>query len=233
MFRGCSGAVLLTVLIASFALASITTLTVERVDGEVQVRHGVEERWETVTAGITLRPEDTIKTGLNAAALLRRDDGSIYRVPAETVIDVSDFRGMDRDELLLRLAMEDMLSVPDRIDDDRPVPRTTVLHGSPRSRVDEDAPAADLTLAKFRVNGARFLIEQNYRGTAVLKIRETLRLYPDGEYRIGAMMLAAESLESMELFEEAARYYKTVLDEDADPGTKRTAETRLERIKDR
>jgi hypothetical protein len=47
------------------------------------------------------------------------------------------------------------------------------------------------------------------------------------------MMIAAESFESMELFEEATRYYRTVLDESADAATRRIAETGLERIRER
>jgi len=233
MYREYKIAVLLVVLIAFPAWSSDGQLTIEHIEGEVHVRHGVAEEWTEVSVGSILRPEDSIKTGRNAMAVLRRDDGTVYRVPAEAIVDGSDFRGMDRDELLLRLAMEDMLSVPDRIDEDRPVPRTTVLHGSPRRRVDEDTAEVDLMSARFRINGARFLIDQDYRGTAVLKIRETLRLYPEGEYRIGAMMLAAESLESMELYEEAARYYRTVLDENTNANIRRTAEMRLEKIKDR
>jgi hypothetical protein len=230
MFQEYKIAIVLIVLLAYPALSSDGQLTVQRIEGDVYVRHGVAEKWSEATPGSTLRPEDTIRTGRNASAILRRVDGTVYRIPPVTMVDVSDFRSMSREELLLRLAMEDMLSVPERIDDDRPLPRTTVLHGRSRERADDTADL-DLTMARYRVNGARYLIEQDYRGSAVLKIRETLRLYPEGEYRIGAMMLAAESLESMELFEEASRYYRTVLDEGTDAHILRTAEMKLEKIR--
>jgi|GEM_PF-566666 len=233
MYRECKIAVLLIALITLSAWSADGQLTIDNFEGEVLVRHGVEEEWAEAVAGATLRPEDTIKTGEDAMVVLRLDDGAVYRIPSQTIVDGADFRSMDRDELLLRLATEDMLSVPERMDDDRPVPRTTVLHGSPRTRVDEDTIDVDITTARFRINGAKFLIDQNYSGSAVLKIRETLRLYPDGDYRIDAMMLAAESLETMELYEEASRYYQTVLDEDVSSDVREIAQTRLERVKDR
>jgi len=233
MYRECKIGVLLIALLAMPAFSSFYQLTIDSVEGEVFVRHGVKEEWVEAEAGATLRPEDSIKTGENSYAILRMNDDAIYRIPPEVIVDGADFRSMNREELLMRLAAEDMLSVPERMDDDRPVPRTTVLHGSPRARVDEDTGEVDLTMARFRINGARFLIDQDYRGAAVLKIRETLRLYPGGDYRVNAMMIAGESLESMELYEEAARYYRTVLDEDVDANTRNKAEARLEIINER
>jgi len=227
MYRECKIALVLVALIAMPAFSSFSQLTIDSVEGDVFVRHGVEEEWVEASVGSTLRPEDSIKTGKNSSAVLRLNDDSIYRIPAEIIVDGADFRSMDREELLMRLAMEDMLSVPERMDDDRPVPRTTVLHGSPRGRVAEDTEQINFETARFRINGARYLVEHDYRGTAVLKIRETLRLYPDGAYRINAMMLAAESLETLILLEEAARYYRTILDEDIDADTRNRAEVRL------
>lgn len=233
MYRECKYAFLIVAIIALPLWATEGPITLERFEGDVQVRQGVAEKWSEIVPGLKLRPEDTIRTGRNAFAVLRRDDGVRYRIPPETIIDGADLRNIDREELLLLLALEDMLSVPDRINEDRPVSRTTVLHGSPRARMSEDVIEADPTAAQFRINGAKFLISQNYHGTAVLKIRETLRLFPGGEYRTGAMMIAAESFERMELFEEASRYYRTVLDESTDADTRRTAGTRLERIIER
>jgi hypothetical protein len=233
MYRECKYAFFIVAIAALPLRAAQGPFTLERFEGDVQVRQGVAEVWLDVVPGLKLRPEDTVRTGRNAFAVLRRDDGVRYRIPPETIIDGADLRNIDREELLLLLAVEDMLSVPDRINEDRPVSRTTVLHGSPRGRITEEIGGTDPTTAEFRINGARFLISQNYHGTAVLKIRETLRLFPAGEYRVGAMMIAAESFESMELFEEATRYYRTVLDESADAATRRIAETGLERIRER
>jgi hypothetical protein len=213
-------------------IASERIVTVERLQGDVQVRYGIEEEWRSAVAGDTLRPEDTIRTGKDAFAVLRLHDGTRYRLPAEAMVDGTDFRTMNRQELLLRLAMEDMLSVPDRIDDDRPAPRTTVLHGSVRGRSDTPGRPGDTQDARFRLNGARFLIEQEYTGTAVLKLRETLRLYPEGDYRPDALLLAAESLEGMQLYEEAVRYYSILLDEDVPDNFKRSAQLRLEILRE-
>jgi hypothetical protein len=229
------GAMLLVVLCVAAiqGIASERIVTVERLQGDVKVRYGIEEEWRSAVAGDTLRPEDTIRTGKDAFAVLQLHDGTRYSLPAEAMVDGTDFRTMDRQELLLRLAMEDMLSVPDRIDDDRPAPRTTVLHGSARGRSDNPGDRSGTQEARFRMNGARFLIEQDYTGTAVLKIRETLRLYPEGEYRPDALLLAAESLEGMQLYEEAVRYYSILLDdEDVPDNFKRRARLRLEILRE-
>jgi hypothetical protein len=234
MYRGCKSALLCALLLLALPVwPADGDLMIESVYGSVQIRHGVEENWVRAAGGMVLRPEDSIRTGSESRVVLRHDDGTVYRIPEETIVDGTDFREMDRDELLLRLAMEDMLSVPDRIDDEWPIPRTTVLHGSPRGRTGNGSFEADVALAEYRINGARYLIGQNYSGSAILKIRQTLRIYPEGEFRIGAMLLAGESLERMSLYEEAARYYRTALDEGAEGGMRRSAEGGLQRLTER
>lgn len=230
IFRGCSTLIIIFLLTTGLLSSAEGSFTVERIEGEVVIRRGVDEAWQPVRVGTVVRPEDTIRTGKHSLVVMRRDDGTVYRIPAETLVDGADFRWMDRDELLLRLALEDMLSVPERINGDRPIPRTTVLHGTARDRTDETEAVPTDPTVDYRINGARFLIESNYVASAILRIRETLRLYPEGEYRLGAMMLAAQSLESLELYEEAGRYYKTILDEGGPSSILKFAEQRLEWI---
>jgi hypothetical protein len=225
-------AILLT-FIAGVAIpaASQDGLTVESATGTVSVRYGVAEDWEVAQRGMVIRPEDTIRTGRNGTLVLKRNDGTMYRIPSETMLDGSDFRSIDRNELLLLLAAEDMLSVPERSEEERPVPQTTVLHGELRgSDTEETDVSTILETVGMRMNGAAYLANQKYTGSAILKVRETLRLYPYGSYRVPAMLFAAESLEGLTLFEEAVKYYRTILESGPDEATRQKAEMRIEAL---
>ncbi len=207
-------------------------LIVVRVTGEAWVRAGVAEEWNQLLPEMRVRPTDSIRTGRRTSVMVRVPNGEQYTIPAETQVDGSDFREFDRTELLLRLAMEDMLSVPDRPGGDRPLPHTTVLHGERR---DGEGTAADGGVTesdriRLRMNGAHFLAEQKFVGSALLKTRETLRLYPVGGYRPGALLFTAETLEQLALYEEAARYYREVLGSDAPAAARKKAEERLAAI---
>jgi hypothetical protein len=185
-------AVLLLTAASSIPVTAQSEFTVESMSGSVTVRYGVSEEWEPVRPGTVLRPEDSIRTGKNSTVILTRGDGMRYWIPSETLLDGSDFRHINLNELLLLLAMEDMLSVPDRLEGDRPVSRTTVLHGESRNRdVAQSNTGGVEEIINQRMNGVRYLFDQNYTASAILKIRETLRLYPHGRYRVSAMMLVA------------------------------------------
>jgi hypothetical protein len=238
IYRGYKNAInlrraILFTLIVGIAIpaASQDGLTVESVSGTVSVRYGVAEEWEVAQLGMVVRPEDTIRTGRNGTLVLKHHDGTIYRIPSETMLDGSDFRSIDRNELLLLLAAEDMLSVPERSEEDRPVPQTTVLHGELRSSDTETSDDINSSeTVGMRMNGATYLADQNYTGSAILKIRETLRLYPYGKYRVPAMLFAAESLERLTLLEEAVKYYRTILESGPDIATRQKAEMRIEAL---
>ena len=45
-------------------------IIVQRIHGDVSVRHGVAEGWSKVASGDVLRPDDTMKTGEKGAAVL-------------------------------------------------------------------------------------------------------------------------------------------------------------------
>jgi hypothetical protein len=86
-------------------------IKVQRLQGDVAVRHGVTEAWTTVAVGDVLRPDDTMKTGKKGSAVLvvpLKSAGSMKHIalPPEVIVDLSDVRELSQEELMLKLTME-------------------------------------------------------------------------------------------------------------------------------
>ena len=72
-------------------------IVVQRVNGDVSVRHGVTETWMRVAPGDVLKPDDTMKTGRRGGAVLVADavkagSRKVITLPEEVIVDLSDIR---------------------------------------------------------------------------------------------------------------------------------------------
>src|SRR5512136_1690785 len=72
-------------------------ITVVKSTGDVKVRQGVTEVWNTVAAGDELRPHDTMGTGPGGSAVLTvrlGPAGAVKHIvlPAQVIVDMSDIR---------------------------------------------------------------------------------------------------------------------------------------------
>ncbi|RPH36909.1 hypothetical protein EHM92_03730, partial [bacterium] len=120
-------------------IAQAQDIVVQRLQGEVAVRHGVTEVWTHVAVGDVLRPDDTMKTGKKGTAVLSapfKSSGAVKRItlPPEVIVDVSDVRELSQEELMLKLTMERVrASSYQWKSDDLHIPNAAVVHGTDRS----------------------------------------------------------------------------------------------------
>ena len=63
-------AILLLVLFFLVSQCLSEEILVQKIQGDVSVRHGVAETWMKVRVGDVLRPDDTMKTGKRASAII-------------------------------------------------------------------------------------------------------------------------------------------------------------------
>jgi hypothetical protein len=220
-------------ILASFVAAAVAMASTK---GDVQVRRGIHEQWQTAAAGDVLKPEDSIKLEKRSSATILVDGRQKFELPGETVIDLSDLRALTGQDLLLMLAMERVRSVSgQRRDDDLAVPRTSTVHGSDRD-APPPSPLPQGPLGKLQLNGTGFLYEHGFYATCVLKSKEVFRLNPGLMKAFDARLRVASALERMDLPGEAAEEYTVLLSEQLS-GAQRTAveekvsELRKERTK--
>src|SRR6266850_3485682 len=182
-------------------------IKVTAVKGSVYVRHNVQEQWVSVSPGDVLKPDDSMKSGQKSSATVVIDDKTTLTMPEQAIIDMADLRTLTKEELLLKLAMERVRSVPDKSgDDELSIPRTTTIHGS---NMDRHAAAREIDpgAGTMRMKGTEVLFGNGFYETGILKAKELFRLYPDLSGRIDDRMMVAKALEALKLKGEAMEEY--------------------------
>jgi len=212
-------AFIICLLVGCSGLARAQDIVVQRLQGDVSVRHGVTEVWTHVAVGDVLRPDDTMKTGRKGTAVLVapvKNSGGTKRIslPPEVIVDLSDVRELTQDELMLKLTMERVrASSYQWKNDDLHIPNASVVHGADRS---SGAPLTDNDPQSgiLQWNGARVLYDNGFYSTCALKTMELFRLYPSVGGKFDNHLMAAEALEKANLRGEALTEYNGMLQMD-------------------
>ncbi len=208
--------ILCFVLACCAAFAEAQDIVVQRLQGDVAVRHGVTESWTHVAVGDVLRPDDSMKTGKKGSAVLTapvNGSGTMKRItlPPEVIVDLSDVRDLSQEELMLKLTMERVrASSYQWKNDELHIPNASVVHGENRA---DAAPLADNDPQSgiLQWNGARVLYDNGFYSTCALKAIELFRLYPSVGKNFENHLMAAEALEKANLKGEALSEYTGML----------------------
>ena len=201
------------------------------VKGEISVRRGVEDIWRGVAPSDILKPEDSIRSGRRSGATLILEDGRTLAVPELAVIDLSDLRMMTRQELMLKLAMEGIRSVPaTRRSDDFIFPMTTTMHGARREERRNTPPPAD-ELRLLQLKGVEVLHENGFYATCILRAKQVLRLDPELAKRVDVRLLIADSFEKIGLRSDALSEYNSLAGDSLDPATRAFVGQKVEQLK--
>lgn len=221
------------ILMLGFAINIFADIKLSSVKGDVKVRRGVSEQWQQIKTGDILNLEDAIFIGSKSAAAVSVDGQKKITLPEKTIVEMSDLRYLSKEELLLKLAMERIIAVPqqDRRDELMPA-QTTVIHGEKKQ---ETSAAVKPTVenALKMLNGAKLLFENNFYGTCALRVREVLRIHPTIETGIEYKLLTANSFEKAELFDEALSEYVSIQTENLSVKQRQTIQQNIERLKKR
>lgn len=220
--------ILLSLLVSTPVLA--VTYTVRSIKGIVEVRHGISEIWVSLKVGEELKPDDTIRTGKGAAAVISVNGGKKIHIPELTIVELVDLRPIDRDELILKLTMEFIRGIPsDSRDGGLQTPSTTIVHGTPPSR--DSTAVGDKSIGLMLMNGTRVLFDHEFYGTCVLRAKEVFRIYPDLQREIDHRSLVAHALEKLGLKREALNEYLSMRSESLNAEERAHVDRIIERIK--
>ncbi len=180
---------------------SAQTFTVEKVSGDVEYQNGNSETWSTLTIGTTLKDDAVISTGQNSSVLLKGDKVN-FNLNGSSAVSVSNIKKMNIDELLLALAMEDMMNAPKKI---RNSSDNTAVYGTKEGESTLIIITDDFGLK--RLNGAVQLAENSLEESAVVAAKETYRKYPDTKNLPSYRIYFANILYDKGLYEEALDEY--------------------------
>ena len=188
-------------------------IPVQKIQGDVQVRHGVTEEWSTIAAGDVLKPDDSIRTGKNGQAVIVaiKDGGQKHiALPSEVIVDIADIRDLTAEELMLKLTMERVRSSPYKSRDDLTAPNAGVVHGANEAS-GSTLPLNDPSAGAMQWKGAKVLYNNGFYSTCALKGMELYRLYPESAKDYNCRLVVAQSLERANLHGEALSEFGAIL----------------------
>ncbi len=210
---------------------SVGQIKVLEVKGDVRVRHDVQQAWLPVRTGDVLKPNDSMKSGKRSGTTVLTEGKKRVTLPENVVIDLSDLRMLTREELLLKLAMEKVRTLPQEQNDEPAIPEATVLHGTEKVPSYVAHPGDEL--GNLQLNGTRVLYNTGFYATCALKAKEVFRLYPGLLKKMEFRLMVASALEKESLRGEAITEYASLLNEGLSPSERETVQIRMARLKEK
>ncbi len=192
----------LILLLLFTGVVSAQTFKVEQVSGDVKYQSGSSESWVELKAGETVSDDVTISTGKNSSVVLS-GKGVQFKLGELAAVSISNIKKMNIDELLLALAMEDMLKAPKKIEKSSD---NTAVYGSEEGNKNEPMIKSNDFGIK-RLNGAVELAGNGFEESAVVAAKETFRKYPDTKNLVSYRIYFADILYEKGLYEEALDEY--------------------------
>ena len=209
-----------TIVVAqSFKAANVT--------GQVRSQSGSEEGWSKVEEGSLFNTETVVATGRNSTVQLVGDDFN-FILKENSAVSVASIKKLSLDELLLALAMEDLINAPKK--NGNGSSDNTAVYGTEESS--EDFP--DLNSGPFgikRLNGAIQLANTGLKESAVVFAKETFRKYPDTKSIPYYRIYFANVLYDKGLYEEALEEFNEIINLDLNEDQKKDVNTALGDIK--
>jgi hypothetical protein len=198
----------LLLLLFFFAISnSCADMKIIAISGAVSIRHGVQEEWTRAAVGDILKPEDSIELRKKSTATILIDGKIKMTIPESVIIDIADIRNLTQEELLLKLAMEQVRSIPPKKDENELIiPRTTTVHGDNRNAVPSSS-VENKEIGQMQLNGTKVLYDHGFYATCVLRVKEIFRLHPELSKMVTMHLMVAAALEKMNLTGEALNEY--------------------------
>ena len=173
------------------------------VKGDVKYRTGTSEVWLEVKEGTVLRSDDFVITGSKSSIQIKGSE-NIINLAEYSAVSIASIKTMSTDELLLALAMEDMINAPKP--NGKNNSSNTAVYGNKEGQNKNPEMKADDFGIK-RLNGAMQLAKNGYKESSVVFAKETYRKYPDSKQIPSYRIFFADILYEKGLYEEALGEY--------------------------
>ena len=196
--------ILLTVLLF------ISTVTAQQfkvtdVKGNVIYRTGTSESWIELKNGAVLNSDDFISTGEKSSVQLKETGSDIIITISDlSAVSISSIKKMSTDELLLALAMEDMINAPKT--NGKGNSGSTAVYGDKQGKGKNTELETD-DFGIRRLNGAMQLASNGLVESSVVFAKETYRKYPETRQEASYRIFFADILYEKGLYEEALGEY--------------------------
>ncbi len=194
------------ILILAAGFISAQTFRIEKADGVVKVQLGTNENWAAVSAGQSLPANSIIETGKNSLVILNGGN-SKFNLKSSSVLPLSNIKKMSVNDLILALAMEDMINAPKKKEEANS--KNTAVYGAQINGIKDPMVETDNFGIK-KLNGAVQLAENGFKESAVIDAKETYRKYPETKSIASFRIYFANILYDFGLNEDAYDEFKSI-----------------------
>jgi hypothetical protein len=194
----------ISIIFISSALAQ--QFSAVNIKGDVKYQTATSENWNILKDGFSLETTDFVTTSEKSSVQIKRA-GQMFNLGELSAVALSSIKPMSTDELLLALAMEDMINAPKT--NGKNNSSSTAVYGDK----EEEGKNLDLKENNFgvkRLNGAVQLAKSGFKESAIVFAKETYRKYPDSKQIPAFRIFFADLLHEKELYEEALREYMDI-----------------------
>jgi hypothetical protein len=193
-------------LLLSTGLMLAQEFTVAKITGNAKYQAGGNENWVDLKESETIEQDAVISTGDNSSITLNSNNLH-FTLNESSAISVSSIKKMSTDELLLALAMEDMINAPKNNGNGKS--GNTAVYGTDEGNSDElELLSSDFGIK--RLNGAMQLAETDMKESAVVFAQETFRKYPDTKLLSSYRIFFADILFEKGLYTEAFEEFNEI-----------------------
>ena len=186
---------------------SAQTFIVKKVKGDVKAQIGVSEKWQPVKRNDELNIQTTLMTSKNSNVILRFGKEK-FKINNSSIVSLKRVKKLTTDELLLALAMGNLIDVPRKKNNINKSPNTAVygseINGKTKTIIDEN------DFGTMRLNGAKQIAENGYVESAIIEAMETYRKYPDTKELSNYRIYFADLLVKKSLYDEALSEYNEI-----------------------
>ena len=172
------------------------------IKGDVKYRTGTSEEWSQLKDGMKISVDDFVSTGEKSSVKLIGSNNSVI-LNELSALSVGSIKKMSTDELLLALAMEDMINAPKT--NGKNTSNNTATYGNKEDN--RIVKAVTDNFGIMRLNGAEQLANSGLKESSVVFAKETYRKYPDTKQLANYRIFFADILYEKGLYEEALGEY--------------------------
>ncbi len=182
------------------------TFKAEKVKGHVTAQIGTNENWINIDNGKLLPGDAVVSTAKNSSVQLF-DKNINFKLQSSSALPLSSIKKMTVNDLILALAMEDMLNAPKKKEELNS--KNTAVYGAEINGIKAPIIESDNFGIK-RLNGAVQLAESGFKESAVVEAKDTYRKYPETNKIAAFRIYFANILFDLGLNEDAYDDFKSI-----------------------
>ncbi|AFH50353.1 Hypothetical protein IALB_2650 [Ignavibacterium album JCM 16511] len=197
-----------------------------KINGKAIALLNSSDSWVELKSGSKLSANSIIEVDKNSSVKIVGENVSVT-LNGSSAITLSSLKKMSTEELLLALAMENILSAPRK--NKKNNSQSTAVYG--KNDFEKNPIVSNDEFGLKRLNGAKQLAENGLKESAVVAAKEVYRKYPSTKSLPDYRIYFADILYEKKLYEEALDDYKDIQTLNLSEQQKEKVSQRIEEIK--